>query len=413
MNNKHIYHHWQRRILTVSWITYASFYLCKANIGAGLPQIRSYLNISKLAVSAIPAGFKIVCSVGHFVNGQIGDHVNPKYLITLGLVGSIVVNLFFGFGNALSFLVVLWGINGFFQSMGWSPLVKTLANWFPSSSRGKAMGIMSASYQVGAAVSLILAGLLVSRIGWRYAFFIPALLMSFFAIYFFRSIKISPQEVGLDPINSPSNKSPENQKSKGLSYTLKYTLTNPTLWLIALSCAAINIVRYVYIDWGPSYIMGTQDISIDQATYQVSAVQLGGVIGSIVVGWLADRFFGDKRSPIVLGTLASLGFFVFIHIYVTQINVVLGIICLFLIGFTTYGPFAILTGAEAQDLGGEHAVSSVAGFIDAFSYIGAFLGDIGTGWFTEHYGWQGGVIFWAGVAFFAAVLIVPVLIKQS
>lgn len=420
-DNEQNHRNWQRKILTVSWITYASFYLCKANIGAALPQIRKSLNVSKLAVSAIPAGFKLIYGIGQFVNGQLGDHVNPRYLITLGMIGTLVVNFIFGFGDVvsvLSFLVILWGINGFFQSMGWPPLVKILANWFSSSSRGKAMGIISTSYQIGASVALIFAGSLVSHFGWRYAFWTPALLVLLLAIFFFKSIKISPQSrrytsSGLAEISSYPEKSQDSQKSKGLSYTIKYTLTNPMAWLIALSCSAINIVRYVYIDWGPSYIMGTQDVSVAQATYQVSAVQIGGVVGSIVVGRLADSSFGDRRSPIIFGTLAFLGFFVFIHSYVNQISIVLGIICLFMVGFTTYGPFAILTGAEVQDLGGKHAVSSVSGFIGALSYLGAFLGDIATGWFTKNYGWQGGIIFWSSMAFFATALIIPMLLQTE
>lgn len=412
-DNEQNYRGWQRRILTISWITYASFYLGKANIGAALPQLRKSLSLNQIAVSSIPASFKLVYGIGQFINGLIGDHVNQKYLVILGLVGSIAVNLFFGFGNALSFLIILWGINGFFQSMGWPPLVKILADWFDSSERGKVMGIMSTSYQIGASVSLILAGWLVSHIGWRYAFWLPTLLMSVIACYFFKTIKVSPQEMGLEEATDFHLKKPSFRKSKGLSYTLKYTISNPIAWLLASSCATINIVRYVYIDWGPSYIMSTQNISVAQATYQLAAVQIGGVIGAIVVGGLADRFFGNRRAPIIFGTLAFLSFFVLIHAYVTQISIILGIVCLFLIGFTTYGPFAILTGAEVQDLGGKHAVSSTSGFIGALSYIGAFFGDLATGWFTENYGWRAGIIFWASIAFLSAVLIIPIWIKQN
>jgi len=412
-NNKSSYRTWQRNVLTVSWITYASFYLCKANIGAALPQIRRSLNIDSLAISVIPANFKLVFGIGQFVSGIIGDHINPKYLITLGMIGALLANFFFGFGKTLGFLVILWGFNGLFQSMGWPPLVKIISRWFSSSNRGKAMGIISTSYLVGAALSLISAGLIVNHIGWRYAFIIPALIMAILTIYFFKSIKISPREVGLDSIvDHSSNKSQSSSKLKKLNYTLKYTLINPKSWLIALSCAAIGIVRYVYIDWGPSYIMETQNITISQATYQISAVQFGGVMGSIAIGWLADHFFGERRFPIVLASLISLAFFVLIHNYITQINLILGVFCLFMIGFTTYGPFAILTGAEVQDLGGKHAVSSVSGFVGALSYIGAFLGDIATGWSTKNYGWQGGIIFWASSALFAALVIIPLLIKQ-
>ena len=38
-------------------------------------------------------------------------------------------------------------------------------------------------------------------------------------------------------------------------------------------------------------------------------------------------------------------------------------------------------------------------------YFGAFSGDLVTGALVEHHGWQTGIMFWAGCALCAAVLV--------
>jgi OPA family glycerol-3-phosphate transporter-like MFS transporter len=51
------------------------------------------------------------------------------------------MNIVFGFvGGLLTAMVVVWGFNGFFQSMGWGPTVKAMANWFPSGKRSRTSG---------------------------------------------------------------------------------------------------------------------------------------------------------------------------------------------------------------------------------------------------------------------------------
>ncbi|MFQ5801223.1 MAG: hypothetical protein ACE5HH_05855, partial [Candidatus Hydrothermarchaeales archaeon] len=45
-------------------------------------------------------------------------------------------------------MIVIWAFNGFFQSMGWAPSVKTLANWFHPDERGRISGVFGTTYQI-------------------------------------------------------------------------------------------------------------------------------------------------------------------------------------------------------------------------------------------------------------------------
>ena len=156
------------------WITYASFYLLRVNISIAMPEIMQEFSLTKTNMGLVLSSLFLLYAVGQFINGQLGDKLNSRRIITLGLLSSAVLNIIFGFtGGLLGLMVVIWGLNGYFQSMGWGPTVKAMANWFPVKVRGKTAGRLGTSYILGGAISWLLAGTIIKYFNWRFTFFSP------------------------------------------------------------------------------------------------------------------------------------------------------------------------------------------------------------------------------------------------
>ena len=51
------YRHWQYRIFAISWLSYASFYLCRVNIAVALPAIRVDLGWDRTTIGLIGSVF--------------------------------------------------------------------------------------------------------------------------------------------------------------------------------------------------------------------------------------------------------------------------------------------------------------------------------------------------------------------
>ena len=170
----HMLKSWQKRILLTAWITYAGFYLTRVNISVAIPGMLHEFGISKTVMGLVLSALFFAYAAGQFINGQLGDKFGTKKLVATGLLGTAIINVVFGFtGNFLAGMMLLWALNGFFQSMGWAPTVKMVANWFPVNERGRAAGILGSSYQIGNVLSLALAGVVVGALGWRWAFWAP------------------------------------------------------------------------------------------------------------------------------------------------------------------------------------------------------------------------------------------------
>ena len=151
--------YWRKRVFISLWVTYASFYLCRVNMSIAIPGIIEEYGLTKTAIGAVITALFFAYAVGQFINGQLGDKFGARKLITFGAIISGILNLIFPFlPGIVSLMALVWGLNGYFQSMGWSPATKTMANWFPVSMRGKITGLFGSCYQFGNAASWALSG---------------------------------------------------------------------------------------------------------------------------------------------------------------------------------------------------------------------------------------------------------------
>lgn len=132
--------YWRKRVFITLWITYATFYLCRVNFSVAIPGIINEFGYTRTTLGGIATALFGAYAVGQFVSGQLGDKFGGRMLITFGLITLGILNIIFGFSRILVILTLVWAINGYFQSMGWAPSIKTIANWFPSKSRGKVGG---------------------------------------------------------------------------------------------------------------------------------------------------------------------------------------------------------------------------------------------------------------------------------
>jgi len=426
---------WQRRVFASAWITYFAYYLCRYNMPMAKTQMSSAFHWDAGQVGMIFTGLTVMYAVGQFVNGQLADRFGSRIIATIGVVGSVAMNLavfaatYLARPGAppatglLALLVAFWAINGFFQAMGWSPMVRMLAHWFPVSSRGKVMGVMGASYQFGGAFSWALAffltGYYVQQLGgdWRSVFWVPAVIFAAVGCFFFLLARDAPEDVGLPAIVEDDERLPgAQQHRRSIIANVMTTLRNPYLWIVAITFFLLDLNRYGFVNWLPAYLdersaeTGTTLMAHFGEVIKRCIHPLAGSVGGIAAGWATDRFFGGRRAPVIAGLLALLGIFSIAFPYIDTAQSWLVILVVALIGFCTYGPHILMVGHAAQDFGRKSGAAGAAGFIDAFGYIGASLAGWGAGVLIKSHGYE--VTFVAfGSAALLAVLPISIIWK--
>ncbi|HEX9949533.1 MAG TPA: MFS transporter, partial [Thermodesulfobacteriota bacterium] len=347
---------WQVRTFVTIWITYGSFYLCRANISFALPGLSAEFGFSKTMLGLLGTALFIMYSAGQFINGQLGDKYGARKLVFVGMIVSALLNIVFSFSTAFAFMLVVWGLNGYFQSMGWSPQVKTMANWFTVAQRGKWMGFMGSCYQIGNAYSWLLASFLAAHFGWRSLFWVPAILFLISSIHFVIRLRNAPEEVGLPPIEKlrkmlagekvdlKTVSGPSLDKHMGFGHTIKICVTNPRIWAVSVAFLCLDIIRYGFFYWAPTFLIEVQGAKITSAGLTVAVLPLAGSAGAIITGWATGRFFGNRRAPVIAICLFVLAFFSYLFYTAPAGAWFWSLVCLAVIGFCTYGPHVLMVG---------------------------------------------------------------------
>lgn len=388
------------------WLTYGSFYFCRNNLGVALPGLQAELGYSKAQLGTVLMALKLAYGAGQFLNGQLAEYGSPRILLAIGLLASAALNVVFGWGTALYFLVFVWACNGYVQALGWPPTMRATASWFPALQRGRAIGIIGTGYQLCGALTFVVAGWAAERFGWRGALYVPAALVALSAVHMLVFLKDAPAVAAgdVDAEHVPSRAGVAAAKNT-LRENLATTLSNPGLWLVAIALCLLDACRYGFTDWGVTHLKEVANDSVSTAAFKYAVLPFGGIAGALLSGWATDRFFGGRRAPVICLLLLALGGLGLAYDTVLHWGMGASVAILFMIGFCIFGPQVLLVGTLPIDLARKGTSAAAAGFVNFMGYMGAAAGDKVTGHIAEDYGWQFAVRFWAGCAFGGALVI--------
>lgn len=393
----------QWAVFSLTWISYAALYLTRKNFSV----VKSALHSSGVSVSAL--GLIDTCylsfyALGQFLSGFLTDRVGPRRVIAVGLVGSALASFAFGYSHSIVLFAMLFGINGLFQSTGWSSNIKALEPWFAAEHRGKILGLWGTNQQVGGLLATVLAAFLLSQFGWQSAFLVPAVavFLAGVVVYFYLIDATSPDE-------STSYKS----KPGTSIHRYKEIMFNRHLWCLSMSYFGLKLIRYSLLFWLPFYLHNTLNINQSSAGYLSVLFEIGGVIGSIITGIIADKYFESARVKLTFPLIVLLAAVLFAYKEYAHHGILINCILMVLVGFLVAGPDSLMSGACAQDFGGKELTGSVAGFINGIGSMGAILQGVVTAYVSKTFGWSAVFYLFFIIATISATLLVPFIVMRK
>ena len=407
-------------------IAYSLYYVCRMSINVVKQPLIDEDILSAGQLGLIGSALLFVYAVGKFLNGFIADYCNIRRFMATGLFISAVVNLLMGaFGlfdgmlpTMLIFIMfaILWGINGWMQSMGSAPGVISLSRWFPQSRRGSYYSLFSTSPYIGEFISYNLLALVVAWLGWQAGFIVAALagLAGAFIILMF--VADTPESCGLPSVQELSGEAMTKEDKMPTRELQKMILKHPGIWVIAISSAFIYITKYAIAGWGVLFLQKARGFDLADASQVIAFSAISGVLGTVLAGWLSDRVFkGDRVKPAVLsGILGTLSLILFLFV---GGGFVLNIFYVSLFSLATGVLYCIVAGLMAVDIVPRKATGAALGVVGISSYVAAGIQDIASGYliqgFTDQVGgvdiYNFGPVSWFWVAAAVISFVLPVL----
>ena len=362
--------------------TYALYYLGRVNISMVLPALAQDLGVSRAEVGALGTIFFWVYGIFHFVSGEIGSHVSPFRLVSIGLLASAIVNLVFAFQSSLIIMLILWGLNGVAQSGGWSPMFRILAERLDRVHIKRVSTVMPFSYVIGTAVTWVVIGAVATGDNWRIAFWLPGLAL-LLVLAFWR-------KAGID--------APKTQ-SRGIRLSTIIAEARGIAFVM-LAAALGGFVFNGTIIWLPSYILDSGLIADSMVGVVAALTQVIAILGLILARNLV------VRSNLVLLTAAQLfaaAGSAFLLLTVTDGIIAIGVVAGAL--FALNGAFGLTVSSMPLLLAPAGRASFTTGAVNMMSTFFGGMAGFSIGGLVELSGWGAVFGLWGALLLVASLLI--------
>ena len=369
---------------------YALYYVCRMAMSVVKQPLIDGEIFTAAQLGIIGSAFYFVYAFGKFANGFIADYCNVRRFMATGLLISTVVNLLMGVlgllqgwagtSTMLLFIVfaVIWGVNGFCQSMGAPPGVISLSRWFPLERRGTYYSIFSATPYLGKSLSVFALGLIVGWAGWEYGFIFSAVAGVLGSVMILLMVSDTPESRGLPSVQTLTGEKPQKTDSMPIKELQKMVVRHPGIWIIALSSAFVYITQHAVSEWGVLFLQKSKGFSLAGATQIIAFSEAFGIAGTVLAGWLSDRIFkGNRFIPVLISgllCLLSLGAFLFTGggyslniIYVSVFSLAIGVV------------YCTVAGLMALDIVPRKATGAALGMVGLASYAAAGVQNIVSG----------------------------------
>ncbi|MBQ4259522.1 MAG: MFS transporter [Lachnospiraceae bacterium] len=370
--------------------TYLFFYNGRQNINLVMTQMAQDLNSSTAIMGRVSSALFWCYAFGQLINGRLGAFLGYKRLMTIGVICSAALNIVISFQHSIGMITVLWGLNGFFQSMVWANGLGVVNAWWPPEKRGFATGFatfFSGMAQVTTYLCILLCLQMNPEWGWRAAFRYPIVPMLLILVVFFLFFKDSPKDVGLEEWSEDTDGEPdalaEEIKSKGYLYPYKLLFSEPKVLIFCLISAIAGVGRYGLLTWVPTYFTEQLGLTIKDGIFSSILLPFGQACAMFIFPVITDKLLKGKREPmLIIASLVTFGGMM-VFPFITNQYAASGM--LFVLGV-----FAMVTGVIwtiAGDIGGKALSSTVVGIFDWAVYMGAAVQAMMFGFVKDTFGW--------------------------
>lgn len=361
-------------IFTSLYISYTLYVYVRRSVAFSIPALVGSEGFDKSQIGLITSSQSIAYTGSKFLCGILVDIVSPKALLSGGLILSGITAISFtGFSSGFV-LCFWWFLNGLSQGAGWPASAVILKQWCPPSIFGTVWSVLSTSMNVAGTFGPLVTAFFISSVGWRDGMRLSGMVSVAVGCLTYVFVKNKPS-LNEEKING-------NKKDKSEHFSRWKILKLPGFLGVCICDMAMSLTLYGVLQWGQLYLIEDNKLPMLIGSGFVSSVEVGGIVGSFVAGYLSD-FMISKNSGIpqylVRKTLwihfliilaAALCSFVLVidkdssKVIITMIG--------FIIGFGIYGPISIagviaIESAPKNMSGTTHALAGV------FANAGIFL----------------------------------------
>jgi EmrB/QacA subfamily drug resistance transporter len=141
-------------------------------VNVAMPTLKSDFNTTMAVVEWVAMSYMLTLTIFLPFFGRLADMFGRSRLYNAGFVVFTVGSLFCGMATSAAYLIVARVLQAIGAGLLQANSVALITQAFPSTERGKAIGIQGAVQAIAMAVGPFVGGILIATVGWRAVFYI-------------------------------------------------------------------------------------------------------------------------------------------------------------------------------------------------------------------------------------------------
>jgi len=366
---------YRRWVLGLLFVAYVFNFIDRQILAILLQPIKQELGASDTAMGLLTGfAFALFYTFAGIPIARLADRSVRRSIIATGLAAWSLMTAVSGAARTFGELALARIGVGVGEAAFVPPAHSLISDYFPPRRRGTALAVFSMGVHVGTAFGFLLGGWIAQFFGWRRAFYavgLPGLALALLVRLTVREpARTHDDGAALAPHDGDSARA-----------AFAFLWARRSFRHLSLAAALHSFGGYAFAVWGPPFFVRVHHMGMGElGTWLGAILGLGGALGSIGGGILADRWGGrDPRRRLYLpaaATLLQIPCFVLIAMLPTPYGALAALVPSAILSAVWFGPIFALTQALVPP---HLRATASAVLVFVINLIGLGLGPVAVG----------------------------------
>ncbi|MBS5082412.1 MAG: MFS transporter [Clostridiales bacterium] len=390
-------------LFVLCWIAYFTSYLGRLNYSSAMTVMIKETVLSKSQAGFISMTYFFAYGIGQLLNGFLGDKVNPRKMIFLGLSISGAANFIMGCFADFGIMAAVWCINGYAQAMIWPPIIRIFAEMLEEKTKLRFCINIISTQALGTLASYLLSAAVIYLNGWNGVFFAAAALLIAAALLWdikFRKIEKYSIEFGIEDGTEDEIKSGSRKENQVPFLSL---LTGSGILVILIPVIVHGVLKDGVTSWVPTYISETFLTSPALSILVTTVLPVINLTGAYAAQYLYRKWKKQETKTAACFFLAATVSLLCLWLFGSK-SLLLTVILLSVITASMMAVNTIFVNLLPLRFERAGRVSTVSGFLNSMAYLGCAISTFTIGILVQNNGWENTILSWLGITFLALIM---------
>jgi MFS transporter, ACS family, glucarate transporter len=271
-------------------------FLDRVNISVAASAIAAEYHLTDIQLGWVFSAFLWGYALFQTFGGWLADRLGPRRVLTAGVVWwgiftALTAAVSPALGGAVFFFVLVRFLLGAGEAIIFPASNQFISRWIPTEERGFANGLIFAGVGAGAGSAPAIVTYIMLHYGWRWSFWLSALLGLFVGMVWFMTARDSPeQHRGVSPSELrqiESGLTANDPRATALPWSV--IVRSKEVWLVTLSYFCFGYVAWIFFSWFHRYLFTVRGLNLKSSAFYSTLPPLAMVACSLLGGVINDR----------------------------------------------------------------------------------------------------------------------------